>query len=251
MRILVTFAVDWEFKAWLRTGSFQPVAGSNHTFAAKTAGNDVIVVLTGVGPANVARSIRENVDKAPDICIASGLAGGLKHQHRPGEILAARVVHAESGGVAYESDGTLFSAAIECGAKPVEQFISTVHVVRTAHEKSHLGVTADAVDMESFAVMKVMNGLGVPCLAVRSVADPAEMDVPCDFDRALDESGRIRIVNVLGQVAADPRKAWPLAHLGVRSSRAASSLARYLEVFTTYLASHKEKMGLSVQQINR
>ena len=250
MRILVTFAVEWEFKPWLRLGRFQPVPGTSYTFVGQTARDEVTVVLTGVGAANVARSIRKNVDKAPDICIASGLAGGLKHQHRPGEILAARVVRAETAGIAYESDEALFSAAVECGAKPVEQFISTVHVVRAAHEKSRLGVTADAVDMESFSVMKVMNGLGVPCLAVRSVADPAEMDVPCDFERTLDESGHIRIVSVLGQVAADPRKAWPLAHLGVRSTRAASSLARYLEVFTDHLASPKEKMDLSVQHIN-
>jgi adenosylhomocysteine nucleosidase len=251
MKTLVTFALDWEFKPWLRLGNFQHVPGNGRTFRAQTAGCDVTVVLTGVGAVNSARTIRGSVEEIPDVCIVSGLAGGLKHQHRPGEILVARAARAESTGTAYQSDEALFTAAVVCGAKPVEQFISTGQVVRTAQEKFRLGTTADAVDMESFAVMKEMRAMGVPSVAIRSLADPAEMDVPCDFDRALDGSGHIRIARVLGQVASDPRKVWRLAQLGVRSTRAASSLARYLEGLTAYLASHKEITDLSVQHISQ
>jgi adenosylhomocysteine nucleosidase len=251
MRILVTFAVDWEFKPWLRLGRFQPVPGNGRGFHAQLAGNSVRVILTGVGPANATRSIRNSVDEVPDVCIVSGLAGGLKHQYRPGEILAARATRAEGTGPAYESDMALFKAAVECGAKPVNQFISTGHVVRTAQEKFRLGTCADAVDMESFFIMKELSGLGVPCVAVRSAADPAEMDLPCDFDRALDDSGRIRIVQVLGQVVSDPRHVWPMVQLGMRSSRAAASLARYLDGYTAFLAGQKERMDLRVQHITQ
>jgi adenosylhomocysteine nucleosidase len=251
MRILVTFAVDWEFKPWLRLGRFQSASVNGRDFRAEIAGHDVSVILTGIGPANAARSIRNFVEKVPDLCIASGLAGGLKHQHRPGDILVARSARAESSKPVYESDKGLFTAAVECGAKPVEQFISSARVVRTVQEKLRLSASADAVDMESFAIMKGMSGLGVPCVAVRSVADSAEMNVPCDFDRALDHSGRISIARVLGQVACDPRQAWPLARLGMRSSRAAASLARYLDGYIAYLAGHKENMDLSVQHISQ
>jgi adenosylhomocysteine nucleosidase len=251
MRILVTFAVDWEFKPWLRLGKFQAVPGNRRAFRTQLAVNDVCVLLTGVGPENAVRSIRNFTDKIPDACIASGLAGGLKPQYRPGEILVARSARAEATGAVFESSEELFKGAAECGATPVNQFISTGRVVRTVHEKSQLSTSADAVDMETFAIMKEMSGLGVPCVAVRSIADSAEMNVPCDFDSALDESGRIRIVQVLGQVVSDPWQARPLARLGVRSSRAAASLARYLDGFIAYLAGHKEKMDLSVQCTSR
>ncbi|HET7102213.1 MAG TPA: hypothetical protein VFJ52_13755 [Terriglobia bacterium] len=251
MRILVTFAVDWEFKPWLRLGKFQPAPVNGRTFRAEIAGNEVSVILTGIGPDNAARSIRYFVNEVPDLCIASGLAGGLKHQHRPGDILAARSARRENSEPVYESDQELFTAAVRCGAKPVDQFISSVRVIRTVQEKLRLSASADAVDMESFAIMKEMSGLGVPCVAVRSVADPAEMDLPCDFDRAIDHLGRIRIVRVLGQVASDPRQAWPLARLGMRSSRAAASLARYLEGYIAYLARHEENMDLRVQHISQ
>jgi len=247
----VTFAVDWEFKPWLRLGRFQSASVNGRDFRAEIADQDVRVILTGVGPVNAVRSIRDFVDQAPDLCITSGLAGGLKHQHRPGDILAARSARAENSKPVYECDTGLFTAAVECGAKPVDQFISCERVVRTAQEKLRLSASADAVDMESFAIMKGMSGLGVPCVAVRSVADSAEMDLPCDFDRAIDHLGRIRIVRVLGQVASDPRQAWPLARLGMRSSRAASSLARYLDGYIACLAGHKENMDLRVQHISQ
>ncbi|MEJ2008044.1 MAG: hypothetical protein P8Z30_07810, partial [Acidobacteriota bacterium] len=213
--MMVTFAVDWEFKPWLRIRPFRQVPGGARAFETRIAGTDVTVVLTGVGPLNSSRAIRAAMDAVlPDLCIASGLAGGLKPEHRPGEVLVARGARSEAGREAFKSDEKLFGAAVECGAKAVDRFISAQHVVRTAKEKAQLGASADAVDMESFAIMKEMGDLGVPCVAVRSVADSAEMDVPCDFDRALDSSGHIRIIHVLGQVVCDPRQAWPLARLG-------------------------------------
>jgi len=250
MRILVTFAVDWEFKPWLRLRSFRPDSRNSRMFHTETSGNKLTVLLTGIGPVNAVRSLRDSVHEAPDLCVTSGLAGGLKPEHRPGEILAARATRSEGVEGVFESDEGLFRRCVDYGAKPVNQFISTERVVRTAQEKFGLSSSADAVDMESFAIMKEMSGLGVPCVAVRSVADSAEMDMPCDFDQAVDESGRIRIVQILGQVVSDPRQAWPLVQMGIRSSRAAASLTRYLDGFTALLAEYKEKKDLSVQHIS-
>jgi nucleoside phosphorylase len=251
MRILVTFAVDWEFRPWTRLRPFRPVPGNERLFRTQIAESDVRVVMTGIGQFNAVRSIRAAVDEAPDLCIASGLTGGLKREHRPGEVLVARAACAENGGEVVESDERLFDAAVECGAKAVNQFVSAGRTVRTAKEKSEFHPWADAVDMESFAIMKEMSGLGVPCVAVRSVGDSAEMEVPCDFDRALDASGRIRLMQVLGQVVSNPRRAWPLARFGAQSSRAASLLSRYLDGYTAFLATHQEKLESSVQQISQ
>lgn len=249
MRILVTFAVDWEFKPWQRLRAFRQIPGAGRVYHTRISGTDVNVVLTGVGAKNSVRSLRGALDDVPDLCISTGLAGGLKREHRPGEVLVARAARSEAYGEQIRCDEGLVDAAAECGAKVVDRFISAAHVVRTARGKSQLGTSADAVDMESFDIMREMSGLGVRCVAVRSVADSAEMDVPCDFDRALDSSGRIRIAHVVGQVVCDPRQAWPLAQFGARSSRAATSLARYLNGYSDYLAAHKEKMDLSVQHI--
>ncbi len=250
MKVLVTFAVDWEFKPWLRLRSFDAVPGNDCVFRARVDEEKINVVLTGIGQANALRSIHNVMDGIPDLCIISGLAGGLKLAHRPGEILAARAVRSEGSGETICSDQSLLNTAVDCGAKAVEHFVSASRVIRSVQEKSRLSASADAVDMESFHIMKELGGLGVPCVAVRSVSDPAETKVPYDFERALDSSGRIRIVQVLGQVAADPRQVLPLARFAVRSSRAAASLARFLDSYVAHLARHKETMDLSVQHIS-
>jgi nucleoside phosphorylase len=251
MKILVTFAVDWEFKPWMSQSSFRPVLGKEHVFQTRVAGGDVRAIVTGVGPLASARLVRTVVDEVPDLCIVSGLTGGLKREYRPGDVLVARGTRSEAGGESLESDKRLFGVAVECGAKAVDQFVSVDRVVRTAKRKSELRSFADAVDMESFVIMKEMDRLAVPCVAVRSVADSAETDVPCDFDRALDAFGRIRMMHVLGQTIRDPRLAWPLVRFGVQSIRAASSLARYLDNYTTFLIAHQERLEFNVHQISR
>lgn len=235
----------------MRLRSFHSVLGTGRVFRTEIVGHDVRVIVTGIGPINSVQSIRTSMDEAPDFCIASGLTGGLKHEHRPGEVLVAHAASSKNSGETFNSDEKLLSAAVDCGAKPVDRFVSTGRVVRTAKRKSELHSFADAVDMESFAIMKEMSRLRVPCVAVRSVADSAEMDVPCDFDLALDGSGRVRLMQVLGQVVCDPRQAWPLARFGARSSRAASSLAQFLDGYTVHVGRHPERLEFRVQQISQ
>ena len=251
MKILVTFAVDWEFRPWLRHRAFQRERRNTCMFMAHIKGADVRVLLTGVGAENAVRSIATSVDEIPDLCIISGLAGGLKPEHRTGQFLVARAVCDSTGETLVYCDEELFSSAVDCGAKPASRFISVSRVIRTVQEKNRLGASADAVDMESFAIMKELSGLGVPCVAIRSVSDSLEMSVPYDFDRALDAFGHIRLAHVLGQVVRDPRRVWPLVRLGVRSSRAAASLARFLDAYVIRLAGYKEKLDLNVQHISQ
>ncbi|HVA00931.1 MAG TPA: hypothetical protein VMV34_04655 [Terriglobia bacterium] len=249
MKFLVTFAVDWELRPWRRLRSFRQAPNDGRVFHAEIAGNGVMAVLTGVGAQNAVRTLRACLDAPPDLCVVSGLAGGLKRQHRSGDILAARTVRRQPAAESLTSDERLFNLAIECGAKAAECFISAAGVVRTSKQKSELGAFADAVDMESFAVMEEMGRFGVPCVAIRSISDEVEIDLMCDFDQALDASGRVRITQVLGQMARTPKELWPLVKFGVVSSRAAGALTHYLDTYVSFLGEHWETRDLRVQQV--
>ena len=248
MRVLITFAVDWELKPWRKLRSFRQAANDDRVFHAQVGGSDMIAILTGVGPQNAIRTLRACVEETPDFCVVSGLAGGLKREHRSRDILAARAVRDHPMAESLTSDERLFSLAIECGAKAAESFISTAGVVRTSKRKSELAAFADAVDMESFAIMKEMERWGVPCVAIRSIADEAELDLMCDFDQTLDTSGRVRISEVLRQVARSPKELFPLVKFGVITSRAASALAHYLDAYVVQLGEHRASLDLQVQQ---
>lgn len=249
MKILVTFAVDWELRPWRKLRAFRAAPGHRRVFRTNIAGSDVQVILTGVGAENATRTVGECLDETPDLCIISGLAGGLRSEYRPGDILAARTVCREREPQFFKSDEEFLRRAVACGAKAVESFVSAAGVVRTAEGKLQLGTFADAVDMESFPVMEMMSRRGVPCVAVRSIADAVEMELGCDFDETLDASGRIRMVRVLGQVARTPKQLWPLVRLGVASSRASSALARYLDALTNCLGTCEAGFDLCMQQV--
>ncbi len=249
MKILVTFAVDWEFRPWRKIRPFQQDPDGAPVFRTQIADADVQAVLTGVGAQNALRTLRSAIREAPDLCVASGLAGGLKQQHRAGHVLAARSVLRQPGDDCLSSNEDLFNLAVERGAKPAETFVSVAQVVRTSRQKMELGIHADAVDMESFAVMEEMGRRRVPCVAIRSISDEVEHNMTYDFDRALDASGRIRVTQLLGQVARAPKGLFPLMRLGVESSRAAGALARHLDSYAAFLTAHSPNLDRRIAQV--
>src|SRR5262245_48921231 len=107
MRILVTFAIRSEMRNW--RGPSEP-----H--------KNIRVVMTGIGMRRVQGELREALASGVDVCIASGLAGSVKTEHRPGTVAVARGVKAGGGKTIIPGDGGLIDAAVRCGAKPVDLF---------------------------------------------------------------------------------------------------------------------------------
>jgi adenosylhomocysteine nucleosidase len=176
-----------------------------------------------------------------DCCISSGLAGGLQSKYGIAEVLAARSVFSE----AVPADGTsrliqcsgaLVSFAADSGAKAVEQFYSADHVISTAREKQALSAKADAVEMESFEILRAAQSAGVPAVAVRAISDTLDEDLPIDMAEILTDEGQVSIPRVLGQVAVKPRSLPGLLRLGKNSRVAAQSLSRFLDTYVAALA---------------
>lgn len=244
MKVLVTFAVDAEFAPWRRLRKFRRATLQPHPmYEAQIGENAVRVVLTGMGWENARRAVQTVLEDLPDVCISSGLAGGLRPGYRPGEILAARHVGEVKGGRVMRSDAELLEAAASCGAQIVDMFLSSRWLVVSADEKRRIGQFGDAVDMESFRVFAAASGRGVPSVAIRAVADPVELDLPLDFSQVINERGQIRSARLLALVAARPSRLSGLIRLGRTSWRAAASLAQLLDRYVAALvdrAAHRE-----------
>ncbi len=241
MKILVTFALDAEFAPWRRLHCFDPSdAGQFPGYRARIGGADVRVLVTGMGWANATRAARRGLDGMPDVCISSGLAGGLKPAHRPGEILAPRLVGDIEGARALRTDRDLLSAAAVCGAKVVEKFVISRSTVRASDEKREMGIFGDAVDMESFRVLEAACDRGVRSVVIRAISDPVEKNLPLDFDRAMDKKGQISVPRILGHLVMRPHRLPGLIHLGIESSRAAAALAQFLDRYVSFLGAGKE-----------
>jgi adenosylhomocysteine nucleosidase len=245
VRILVTFALENEFATWCASHDFKSAKlGNVEVYVAEFASAQVTAALTGVGTRQAALTapqvMRSEFD-AFDCCISSGLAGGLQSNHGIGEILAARSVFSEAvpadgASRVIQCSGALVSFAAESGAKIVEQFYSADHVISTAREKQALSAKADAVEMESFEILRAAQNMGVPAVAIRAISDTLDEDLPIDMAEILTDEGQVSIPRVLGQVALKPQSLPGLVRLGKNSRVAAQSLSRFLDAYVAALA---------------
>jgi len=245
VRILVTFALENEFASWQASHDFKPAKlGNVEVHVAEFSSAHVTAVLTGVGArqaALTAKQIMRGEFEAFDCCISCGLAGALRSNYGIAEVLAARSVFSEAVPVDGAShllhcSGALVSFASDCGATVVEQFYSADHVVSTAREKQALSPAADAVEMESFEILREAQQAVVPAVAIRSISDTLDEDLPLDMSQILTDEGQVSIPRVLGQVALKPQSLPGLIRLGKNSREAALSLSRFLDSYVAALA---------------
>ena len=233
MKVLVTFAVEAEFAPWRRLRQFsQSDPGNVRAYSAQMKDAELVVLLTGVGGRRAwAEATKLIWDGNVDVCISSGLAGALREEHRPGEVLAAKGVYATSRKKVIPSDPALLELARACGAKIVDAFYGVDHVLVRSSEKCDLGAKADAVEMESGDVMLEAVAFGAKVIAIRAISDAVEEDLPLDFNRVTSESGELSIAKVLAQAAAHPGSIPKLIRFGWQSRSAAERLASVLDAY--------------------
>src|SRR5579864_7173490 len=193
MKILVSFALENEFAPWRRLRPFTRLAELDFgAYDAKVEAVDVRVVLTGVGPERARSVIARALQWEPNVCISSGVAGSLRATHRVGEVFVAREVMELESGRTIAMDRELVEAAERRGVRPAERLLSSANMVVTAESKGRLGRMAEAVEMESFAVLAEAAGRKIPAVAIRAISDAASQDLPMDFSGVLDDEGKVK-----------------------------------------------------------
>jgi adenosylhomocysteine nucleosidase len=256
MKILVTFALENEFAPWRARRKFRRAKrDAANLFRTEIGAAEVSVLLTGVGTRQAALEISRLAWSEPDtveFCISAGFAGALRAQYRVGQVLAARALVAErafanSTGRLLEGSGPLLSFAEECGATMVDRFYTAERVISRAEEKRALGQTAEALEMESFVILSKARASGVPGIAIRSVSDTLDEDLPLDMNEVLTDEGGVSIPRVLGKVALRPQSIPALVKLGHRSRRAAESLATFVDRFV--LEFSRRAQGLETRPV--
>ncbi len=244
MRILVTFALENEFAPWRAMRKFHAEEwGPATVYVTEIGGADVGVVLTGAGP-KLARIVATKVMSHQDeinVCISSGLAGALRPELRVAQIVTPRAIFTEPVNVEeitnlIEPSGTLLTFAAESGATLVDRFYSAGRVVARSEEKRLWGKQASAVEMESFDILSVAAESGIPAVAIRSISDTVDEDLPLDMNRIFSDEGQVSLPRVIGEVVRNPGSVPSLVRLGQNAKAAAESLARFLDGYVALIA---------------
>lgn len=143
----------------------------------------VLVVETGMGPANVGRTLDwllswpklGAVAYEPSLLIFAGFAGALTDRLKVGDIVLADEIVAESG-VVWRT--TWPGQVADCPWNPPlcrGRLLSVDRLIATADEKRHLALNhqAVAVDMESAIFAERCTQSGLPFACVRAISDDA------------------------------------------------------------------------------
>lgn len=199
--------------------------------------NNVEVLLTGIGwdaskPENEPRFVlRELLKNKPDICISSGLAGGLRSDLRCSDIVAAKEVFFRVSGDPVLSNSNLLAVAKKVGARVDLRQITETRIVSEASAKTALSNFGDFVDMEGYHILQIVSSARVPAISLRAISDTASEDLPPDLDRVVDRAGHVQAIPLLKFLVRRPGHIGSLLTFGARSRDAAGSLADFLDRF--------------------
>jgi nucleoside phosphorylase len=250
MRVLVTFAVEAEFAPWRKLRNFKKrELGENSGtsgpsgFTANVEDIRVQVLLTGMGRKTCEESLATiDFDRGerPDLVISSGLAGALREEFKPGNIVVPQRVRTPNNDADGTADAIFLNRAVQSGGKRIETLITAKQLVQTAQEKRRLGFFGEAVDMESAYVLAKCAQASVPCIAIRSISDTVDEDLPIDFDRCLTPQGAVKPLNLVNTIVEYPSKLPKLIRFGRQSIQAAQKLAGFLDRFVAAL--HRVEM---------
>ncbi len=237
MKVLVTFAVEAEFAPWRRLRNMREIKiGAISAYQTEIGRAQVDFVITGMGMEDSYRVSDAVLDQPFQFCITAGFAGALSDKHSVGDILVAEAVQELGKSETLLCSRNLVYAARDDGAKLVKMFLTSSQVVSTAAAKKRLAPFADAVEMESFAIVSAARRHRKAVVAIRVISDSVLHDVPAGVNAMVDEKGRVSIGGVVRYVARHPLHLPALIRLGRNSRTAAEALAHYLEAFIKKLS---------------
>lgn len=208
----------------------------------------VLLVRTGMGKEHAARATSALMEHArPDIVVATGFAGSIDPAVSPGDfVLAREILEAPTDDAPptacrhYHSSPELLTqlaGAIDAGrdaaTEPLSKLLRTGRLLTVQRplalpqDKIAAGQRfgANAVDMESSAIVERTTLAAVPTVCARVILDGVEDQLPFDFGKILTPTGRVRPFEAAKAVARHPKGLLQLEVLRRRTALAAQRLA--------------------------
>jgi adenosylhomocysteine nucleosidase len=211
--------------------------------------SEIMIVQTGMGIARSAAALHDVLDRAtPDCIVSVGFAGALYHGASPGDLVrGSRFFLLSSAG---EEPGTTPSSfmASELGLRqplpgPLSERLSAIAGLRegsiiTLERPIKKTILAERIpgelsfpvcDMETYALAGLSLERNVPLLAIRSISDTMNEEIPPELIGVVDEMGQPKLGTLLHAVTTNPALVTDVLRLKRNSESAAQSLGRVVE----------------------
>jgi hopanoid-associated phosphorylase len=189
------------------------------------------IVCSGSDPDRLRSELSGIDDGELKAVLSFGIAGGLDPALRPGDVVVASAVIAETG--VWKVQPKILSAITaqvrEHGVTAANGAVVGVEepiLVPASKAALRRETQAVAVDMESHVGAAYAASRGLPFAAIRVISDPAERALPSLAKNALKPDGRIDLTAVMAGVARAPSQIGMLIKAGEDAGRAFAGLRR-------------------------
>jgi adenosylhomocysteine nucleosidase len=204
--------------------------------------DSIAVAYSGAGAINARTASESLIAQGATRLISWGCAAALNETLNPGDlVLADTLIDAENNPIAIQTDW-------HRQAKNLLSTSATVHAGGLAESKTIVASSGDkkrlcaqtgaiALDMESVAIAKVAAQHKLPFLAIRTIADPANMDLPKAINYSLNNEGEVALGKLLLFIALHPTELPGLIKLGLHFNAAKNTLklaAKQLDHLTAF-----------------
>lgn len=190
---------------------------------------NILVAYAGAGATNAESAVNLLVGKGANALISWGCAAGLSTQLKPGDLIIPKQVRSEQQQTLEANKEwlkhlqSLFANRITL---ITDLLVESSCIVGSSIEKQriHQETGALALDMESVAVFKAAYRLNIPCVAIRAIADPVNMNLPQAVVHALNTDGRVEMNKLLWYLLRHPSEIAGLIKLGLHFNAATKTL---------------------------
>lgn len=193
--------------------------------------DNTLLALSGAGPERAAATGRRLIDEGVSALLSWGCAAGLDSALAPGALILPETLIAADG-QAHNVDPTwhqrLHRCLSECLLVHTGSIVESRELVVSATEKAALfeRFRGIALDMESVAIAQLAVGKGIPFVIIRTIADPANSNLPQSVARALDKRGNIDLRKLFSYTLVHPAELARLLRLGWHFHAAQRTLKR-------------------------
>lgn len=193
---------------------------------------ELITTVSGIGRTKCADATESLINSGARCIICAGYSAGLDPDSNIGDVVVANFIHLlnRPDSIAY-NDPQLLKAVPPNDTFGFRirwcDFINCDSIVCSSFEKNRIyrATRAAALDMESYGAAEVCHKMGIPFLAIRSISDTADQDLPQEICKMASlENKTQQILFALSQ----PR-IWPnLIRLSKQTKIAAQNLGDVL-----------------------
>lgn len=209
--------------------------------------SEITIVQTGMGIVRSKAALKVVLERSkPDCIVSVGFAGALYHGSSPGDlVLVSRFFLLPAGGEE-SANFTFMQSEVKLNRPlpdPLVERLSGMSRIRQGSiitlkqpmkktvlaEQIPKGLHFPVCDMETFGLAELSRERDVPFLAVRSVSDILDEEVPPELIGVVDEMGEPKLGRLFHAVTTNPALVTDVLRLRRNSETAARNLGLFIK----------------------